>query len=97
MLQTPISKWKYIGMLDWTPQHSQQTEFLLTELELIMVTGLEMYPIYAKLEKIVFDIEGQRANSAKSISESKAANLKISGALLLKIFDDSYEKMSTGE
>ena len=53
MLQTPISKWKYIGVLDWGPSHSGTIDFFLAELELVIVTGLEMYPIYAKLEKII--------------------------------------------
>ena len=50
MLQTPISKWKYIGVLDWGALQNSPIDFLLAELELVMVTGLEMYPIYAKLE-----------------------------------------------
>ena len=53
MLQTPISKWKYIGVLDWGPSHSSTIDFFLAELELVIVTGLEMYPMYAKLEKII--------------------------------------------
>lgn len=62
-----------------------------------MVTGLEMYPLYVKLEKIVVEIESQRANSTVAISETNVKNIKISGTMLLKIFDDSYEKMSTSE
>ena len=57
MLQTPISKWKYIGVLEWGHNHSSTTDFFLAELELVIVSGLEMYPIYAKLEKIVLAME----------------------------------------
>lgn len=32
-------------------------DFLLTELELVIVTGLDMYPFYAKLEKKIVDLD----------------------------------------
>ena len=31
-------------------------DFLLAELELVIVSGLELYPFYVKLEKLIVDL-----------------------------------------
>ena len=80
LLQTPISTWKYIGMVDWSEHHSSTIDFLLAEIELVVVTGLDMYAFYARL--------------ASKLGDAGKNNTKIRGSLLLKIFGDSYEKMS---
>lgn len=53
LLQMPISKWKYIGLLDWTETHSNTLEFVISEIELVIVNGLGMYPFYTRLEKMI--------------------------------------------
>jgi len=49
ILQTPISSWKYCGLLEWQQTHSDTVTFLMAEVELVIVTGLGMYEIYDKL------------------------------------------------
>ena len=99
MLQTPISKWKYIGVLEWGHNNSSTTDFFMAELELVIVNGLEMYPIYAKLEKIVLAIEDNYLGTASdgTVIAANVRNIKLQGAKLVKIFNDSYEKMSTAD
>lgn len=81
-------------------------DFFLSELELVIVSGLDMYTFYSKLENYVIRMDGiiggatsggpdKSSKGKTSIDKENVKNIKISGARLLRIFDDSYEKMST--
>ena len=82
MLQTPISKWKYIGMLEWGHNQSNTTDYFMAELELVIVNGLDMYPIYAKLEKIVLAMEGNYLGTASdgTAIPANVRNIKLQGS-----------------
>ena len=39
--------------MDWQEHHSNTTSFLMAELELVIITGLDMFPFYDRIAKKV--------------------------------------------
>ena len=85
-----MNKWKYIGMLDWQLKHSKTIDFTLAELELIVVSGLDMFPFFKKLKEVI--IERDETIRYKSQATEEAISLiRIRGSELLQLFQDEYE------
>lgn len=80
-------------MLDWTEHHSTTIDFVISEIELVIVSGLNMYPFYVKLEKLLAKCDDLKKEAA--VVDVPLSQMKISGGRLAKIFDDSYEKINS--
>jgi hypothetical protein len=71
-------------MLEWTPHHSSTVDFLIAEVEHVIVNGLGMYQFYTKLEMRFRETEDLvKSSVAAGIPLS---HLKISGGRLNQIF-----------
>jgi len=65
-------------MLDWTANHSVTIDFLIAEVELVVVNGLGMYPFYTKLEKRFTETEDLfQGSTSRNIP---LGQIKISGS-----------------
>lgn len=80
-------------MLDWTELHSSTIDFVISEIELVIVSGLSMYPFYVKLEKLLAKSDDLKKEAATA--DVPLSQMKISGGRLAQIFDDSYEKINS--
>ena len=89
ILQTPISSWKYVGMMDWLPQHSKTTSFLMAEIELVLVNGLDMAPFYEQITRQVNQMSDLRGRNQEN--DESLRNITVPGSIIAKILDDGYE------
>ena len=73
LLQRPVGEWKYIGVLSWAQLSAVET-ILLSELELIVVSALDMYDYFKRITQILTEntfgefprpIKGQTVHSLK--------------------------------
>ena len=86
-----MNKWKYIGMLDWQLKHSKTIDFTLAELELVVVSGLDMFPFFKKLKEVI--IKRDVTIRYKSQATEEAISLiRIRGSELLQLFHEEYDK-----
>lgn len=82
MLQTPISQWKYIGVLDWQPSHAHNLDFQLAELELVIATALDMYIFYQRIEAKILASGDVDADENGKKTANGLQRIKISGKRL---------------
>ena len=81
-------------MVEWQDSDSR-TEFSIAELELVIVTGLDMSPLYTILEKLIIADDQLTRGYSLSPNSSVIRNIKLTGRKLVQILDESYEKMSS--
>ena len=81
-------------MVEWQESDSR-TEFSIAELELVIVTGLDMSPLYTILEKLIIADDQLTRRYSLSSNSSVIRNIKLTGRKLVQILDESYEKMSS--
>ena len=81
-------------MVEWQDSDSR-TEFSIAELELVIVTGLDMSPLYTILEKLIIADDQLTRGYSLSTNSSVIRNIKLTGRKLVQILDESYEKMSS--
>ena len=81
-------------MVEWQESDSR-TEFSIAELELVIVTGLDMSPLYTILEKLIIADDQLTRGYSLSPNSSVIRNIKLTGRKLVQILDESYEKMSS--
>ena len=81
-------------MVEWQDSDSR-TEFSIAELELVIVTGLDMSPLYTILEKLIIADDQLTRRYSLSSNSSVIRNIKLTGRKLVQILDESYEKMSS--
>jgi len=63
----------------------------MAEIELVIVNALDLYPFYDKLSKMVEKMDDLCAETRKKGGSLRL--VKIPGVRLIKIFNDSYERM----
>ena len=96
MLKKPISKWKYIGMVNYEASvRGANIDFvLLSELRLVIVTGLDLVKFYEKLEsEIVRRTNAQLLEQSKDDTSTerraKLESIKVPGSTILEILEES--------
>ena len=65
-------------MVEWQDSDSR-TEFSIAELELVIVTGLDMSPLYTILEKLIIADDQLTRGYSLSTNSSVIRNIKLTG------------------
>ena len=81
-------------MLDWETEHSDTMTFMMVEIEHVIVSGLRMHQMYDKLAKKVAKMP-ELYDPTLSPGKNSFEKVKIDGRTLVKMFDDSYEKINS--
>ena len=76
-------------MMDWLPQHSKTTSFLMAEIELVLVNGLDMAPFYEQITRQVNQMSDLRGRNQEN--DESLRNITVPGSIIAKILDDGYE------
>ena len=89
-------------MIDYDPKiRGANIDFItLPELELVIVTGLDLLPFYTKLENEILrrttaHILSNNENDSSSERKARLGTVQISGNLILQIFEESQARIGT--
>lgn len=85
-LFVPVNEWRYIGLITWEP-HSLSRMISVSELKMIICTGLAMQPFFKRLVEILqkndfdeftFSWKGSSVDQSATLARSKSLRQRSS-------------------